>query len=585
MLYPVQNERRIKFDLSGIWNVEIQNKKNSTVKEFTIAVPASLNDQILDVDIRNHVGDFHFKKKFFMNPNLIDERIVLRFGSVTQSAKVFLNENFLVEHYGGFTPFEVDITNYVICGENLLEVVVNNILDETTLPVGCHIKTGNNEKVIPMFDFYNYCGINRPVSIYTTSKTYIKDIVIDYDVKGNRTMISPLITIIGEYHKISLEIIDEEGKTIASAYSKHASLIIENTNKWEPLNAYLYTLKVRLLDEEDKLIDTYSEEFGIRTIEIKNNQLLINNKPIYLKGFGRHEDFPVLGKGMNEAIMNFDHNAMKWIGANSYRTSHYPYSEEEMRLADRNGFIVIDEVPGVGLYSRFNPDVTKNVNDINTWEQMKTKDAHISVINELVKRDKNHPSVIAWAIANEPAGHQKGAKEYFEPLFNQIRELDHEKRPVIVPNIVNATPESDQITQFTDIICLNRYYGWYIDHGELDLSILKLEDEIKKWHSLYPEKPIMITEFGVDTVPGIHSIYSAPYSEEFQIEFYKRTFEILDKLDYVIGEHLWNFADFSTASNIRRIDGNLKGIFSRDRRPKSIVEFIKNRWQDKVTTK
>jgi beta-glucuronidase len=126
---------------------------------------------------------------------------------------------------------------------------------------------------------------------------------------------------------------------------------------------------------------------------------------------------------------------------------------------------------------------------------------------------------------------------------------------------------------------LNRYYGWYIQHGNLDLAIEGLRNELKKWHEKYPDKPIMFSEFGADTISGLHSLYRTPYSEEFQIDFYRRNFEVLDELDYIVGEHLWNFADFETAANIRRIDGNKKGIFTRDRRPKSIAFELKRRWE------
>ncbi|MFD1900753.1 glycoside hydrolase family 2 TIM barrel-domain containing protein [Enterococcus termitis] len=149
----------------------------------------------------------------------------------------------------------------------------------------------------------------------------------------------------------------------------------------------------------------------------------------------------------------------------------------------------------------------------------------------------------------------------------------------MIPNIVNATPELDQAAELVDILCLNRYYGWYIDHGDLESAMIGIRNEIKKWHEKYPEKPIMFSEFGADTVSGLHSLYRTPYSEEYQIDFYKANFNVLDELDYVIGEHLWNFADFETAPNIRRIDGNKKGIFTRDRRPKSIAFEIKKRWE------
>src|SRR5699024_1127023 len=116
---------------------------------------------------------------------------------------------------------------------------------------------------------------------------------------------------------------------------------------WQPMNAYLYRLKISLL-VEDEVIDTYTQEFGVRKVEVKDTGIFINDQPVYLKGFGRHEDFPIIGKGMNRAVINHDHQTMKWMHVNSLLASYYLSSEEEMQLTDRDCFLVIDEVPSVG---------------------------------------------------------------------------------------------------------------------------------------------------------------------------------------------------------------------------------------------
>ncbi|MFD2306943.1 beta-glucuronidase [Enterococcus termitis] len=584
MLYPVLNQTRNLIDLTGMWNVELEKKEAidpalPLKNTLLVAVPGSINDQFVDEEIREHAGNFWYETNFTLPQTIYDQRKVIRFSSVTHEATVYLNGVKVAHHIGGFTPFEVEIDSFVTEGPNNLKVCVSNILDESTLPCGIHTEKNGKQKVIPRFDFYNYSGIHRPVKLYTTNQTYIKDIVIDYHCKDNgRTEVAPMFEIEGSYEEIEIKILDESGQVVDSQKAIDSHLVIEDTKLWQPLNAYLYTLEVSLF-KNGQLLDTYKEAFGVRTIKIENNKFLINDKEFYFKGFGKHEDFPVIGKGLNSAVTNLDKNLMKWIGANSFRTSHYPYSEEEMQLADREGFVVINEVPGVGLFTNFHADVNLNTNDKNTWETLKTHQNHKNVIKELVQRDKNHACVAVWAVANEPASHQQGAYDYFKPLVDLTKQLDHQKRPVVIPNIVNATPELDQAAELVDILCLNRYYGWYIDHGDLESAMIGLRNEIKKWHEKYPEKPIMFSEFGADTVSGLHSLYRTPYSEEYQIDFYKANFNVLDELDYVIGEHLWNFADFETAPNIRRIDGNKKGIFTRDRRPKSIAFEIKKRWE------
>lgn len=584
MLYPIQTSSRTLIDLSGIWNFMIPDKgqeislNKKLPNSIPMAVPGSYNDQITESKLKNYAGQFWYEKIVTIPNTLKDQRLVLRFGSVSHAAQVYLNGKLVAEHVGGFTPFEVELDNNLLTEENNLKVSVSNILDFTTMPIGVHIKNEKEEKVLPMFDFFNYSGIHRPVKLYSTPATFIEDITIKYDVKQKETTIKPNVTVNGEYSEIEFQLFDEENKELIKTSEKE--FILNDTRFWEPLDAYLYKLKVTLKDAENNVIDTYTEEFGIRTLAIKNNKFYINDKEFYFKGFGKHEDFPVLGKAMNEAAYNYDFNLMKWMGANSLRTSHYPYSEEFMRMADRAGFVVIDEVPGVGLYSRFNPDVTKNQGSVgNTWEVVKSFDNHKNVIEELVKRDKNHACVVMWAVGNEPAAHQNGAREYFEPLINLAKELDWNDRPVIIPNIVNATPDTDLLTDLVDVICMNRYYGWYIDHGDLDSAKVHLKEEIEKWHEKYPEKPIMFTEFGVDTVQGLRSIHDIPYTEEYQVNFFKANFEVIDQMPYFIGEHVWNFADFETFPNLRRIDGNKKGAFTRDRKPKMIAHSLKERWE------
>lgn len=583
MLYPIQTTTRTLIDLSGTWNFllpetgQTVNPKEKLPDSIAMAVPASFNDQITDSKFRDYAGDIWYEKELFIPKTLLRERLVLRFGSVSHFAKVYFNGELIVEHTGGFTPFEVEIDKKQVLETNDLKVCVSSILDISTLPNAVHIKNDQEEKVVPMFDFFNYSGIHRPVKLYSTPQSFINDITVKYEVKGSQTMIKPEVDISGDYHTLTYQLLDEESHLVAEGEDN--GLVIEDTRFWEPLDAYLYKLKVMINDENGDVIDTYTEEFGIRTFKIENNQFYINDKEFYFKGFGKHEDFPVIAKGMNEAVNNYDFNLMKWMGANSLRTAHYPYAEEFMRMADRAGIVVIDEVPGVGLFSRFNPDVTKNEGSTgNTWKIVESFENHKKVIEELVQRDKNHACVVMWAVGNEPAAHQEGAREYFKPLIDLTREIDWNDRPIIIPNIVNATPDTDLLADLVDVICLNRYYGWYIDHADLDHAKIHLKEEIEKWHEKFPDKPIMFTEFGVDTVQGLRSIHSIPYTEEYQVDFFQAHFDVIDKMPYFVGEHIWNFADFETLPNLRRIDGNKKGVFTRDRKPKMIAHSLKERW-------
>lgn len=592
MLYPITTQSRQIIDLNGIWRFKLDNNRSILTEELSASplketlampVPASYNDLIENQKIRDHVGWVWYERNFIIPKFLFNERIVLRFGSVTHEAKVYLNGKLLVEHKGGFTPFEAEINKFLIQGENRLTVAVNNIIDESTLPVGLIKEVEiDGEKVIKNlvnFDFFNYAGIHRPVKIYTTPRNYIDDIVIVTDFEETTGYVNYEVKIVGEGN-ISVSIIDEDNNVVSKGIGKSGKLVIDNVNMWEPMNAYLYRLKVELLNEE-AVIDTYLEEFGVRTVEVKEGKFLINNKPFYFKGFGKHEDSGVNGRGINEVINIKDFNLMKWIGANSFRTSHYPYSEEIMRLADREGIVVINETPAVGVHlnfmaTGFGGDVAKR----DTWKEIRTKEAHEQVLKELVERDKNHPCVVMWSVANEPDSDSEGAKEYFEPLIELTKKLDPQKRPVTIVTYLMSTPDKCKVGDIVDVLCLNRYYGWYVAGGDLEEAKRMLDKELKGWEQRCPDTPIMFTEYGADTIAGLHDTVPVMFSEEYQVEYYKANHEVVDKCKNFVGEQTWNFADFATSQGIIRVQGNKKGIFTRDRKPKMIAHVLRKRWRN-----
>ena len=590
MLYPVLNAKRKRYSLDGIWNFKqgeyVPGVDPRLSTEDLMVVPSSFNDVAVDSEKRYFIGDSWYERTFAVPSFEPDEELVLRFGSVTHQAKVYVNGQLLGEHVGGFTPFEVripeELTNR---NELLISVCANNILDHTTLPVGNYseevLPDGSvKKKVVENFDFFNYAGIQRPVQLLVLPKARIEDIVVTYDVHDNDATVKVAVehTATGGTAKVTL--LDENGEVVAKGEAG-SELEIANVRRWEVLDAYLYTAKVELFAGEE-LVDEYEELFGVRTIRVEKGQFLVNDKPVYFKGFGKHEDSFVNGRGFNEAVNLMDLNLMKSIGANSFRTAHYPYSEEMMRLSDRMGFLVIDEVPAVGLFANFTAALSMNRGEtkpIKTWEFYQTMENHKLALKELVARDKNHACVVLWSVANEPDGAGEGADKYFEPLVKYVKELDPQKRPTTVVNIMMATPERDLISPYIDVLCLNRYFGWYVNHGDIEGARVGLRNELKEWQEKYPDKPIIMSEYGADTLPGYHSNWDVPYTEEYQERFHQMNHEVFDELKNFVGEHVWNFADFETNSyTLIRIQGNHKGLFTRDRNPKSIVKLFRNRW-------
>ncbi|MFQ3727693.1 beta-glucuronidase [Staphylococcus equorum] len=589
MLYPVINKYRSIIDLNGIWDFKIEGVDDQIDvtrpldTDLVMAVPGSYNDQGVTSDIRNHVGNVWYERTFTIPNVLRNERVVLRFGSATHKATVYIDGKEVTSHQGGFLPFEVDFDSEFGSGQHRLTVCVNNILDETTLPVGEYSETINNDgKIIkknsPNFDFFNYAGLHRPVKIYTTPKVFIEDIEIVPEVLENSAKVQYKVTTNEAVPTIVVKLRDEKDNIVAETSGAEGIIEVDNPHLWQPLNAYLYHLEVTLLDN-DQVIDTYAERFGIRSVEVREGQFLINGEPFYFKGFGKHEDAYYSGRGMNEVTNVLDFNLMKWIGANSFRTSHYPYSEEMMRLADEQGIVIIDETTAVGVHLNFSA-ILSGTTTRDTFKEIGTKEAHEAVIKDLIERDKNYACVVMWSVANEPASTEKGAKAYFEPLVNLARACDPQQRPVTIVTILTSQPDTCEVQDLVDVLCLNRYYGWYTQSGDLEAAKEALRTELDGWSEKQLGKPIMFTEYGADTIAGMHAINDELFTEEYQIRYYEANHEVIDNYPQFIGEQTWNFADFETSSGIIRVQGNKKGIFTRERRPKAVAHYFKKRWDN-----
>lgn len=592
MLYPKESRTRRIVDICGFWKFKIdfdnlgssQNYKDGLPEDCTtVPVPSSFADLFTDRESREFAGDVWYETSFYLPKELENREVNVRFGCATHKATVYINGQEVASHVGGFVPFFAPVNKVGKFGdENKLVVVVNNELDSTTIPVGktTFLKTGNKRKMVtPAFDFFNYSGLNRPVKITAVPIEHVDDITIVTDINGSDGIINYEIKTTGT-SPVSIELLTQKRETVATAKGLKGSITVKNAKLWNPGAPYLYVMKVTIDGASpQEPIDEYSIEVGIRTVKVDGTKFLINGRPFYFKGFGKHEDSEIIGRGYNPAVIKRDFELLKWINANSFRTSHYPYSEEILQMADREGIVIIDECAAVGL-NIMNFALT-SVGPVTPFFETdtinETKKAHRASIEEFMRRDKNHACVCMWSIMNEPDTATEHCYDYFKEVFDYARSLDAQKRPLTFA--LQVTINKDKCLPVVDVICLNRYYGWYVLGGnEIDGAMALLKKELNTITSMYKDKPIVFTEFGADTMAGIHKLPASMWCEEYQHEYLEKTFAVFDSFPSVIGEQMWNFADFQTGDAIIRVDGNKKGIFTRSRQPKSAAYYLKDRW-------
>lgn len=587
MLYPQQNRIRQALDLSGFWRFQLDpddvGEARGWARELpaprTIAVPGSWNEQFTDT--RDYLDAAWYATTVEAPPAWRGQRVFLRVGSANYAAAVWVNGAPVGAHEGGHLPFACEVTEHLSWdGPTTVAIRVDNTLLTSRVPPGAAGGAGFLRSYpATTFDFFPYAGIHRPVILYAVPPLRLDDVTVTTTVEDGAGIVrvaartsepwsgAGTATLAAETGAIAAELAFADGRA-------EATLRVPDARLWGPGDPHRYPLTIALRDGGQTL-DTYTLEIGIRTVAVRGDRLLLNGEPIFLKGFGKHEDFPINGRGLNLPLLIKDNALLKWTGANSYRTSHYPYAEEALQLADREGILIIDEIPAVGLGF---------ADDEGLIGQR--REQCLRQIDELVARDKNHPSVIMWCVANEPfpAAFGQPANEDDPPvqaglaflgaLAERARALDP-TRPITIAALHGA-PLS--WLRLSDVVCLNRYYGWYTQSGQPDAGAAALVRELDDLHAALG-KPLMLTEFGADTIAGHHSVPPEMFSEEYQVEFLRGYLDVAAARPFVAGLHVWNFADFKTGQGIIRPGGlNHKGVFTRDRRPKMAAHFLRERW-------
>ena len=611
LLHPQQSESREIVSLDGLWRFRFDANGAGVQQQWhlnglpqptlTMPVPSSYNDLTQDITLREHVGLVWYERECFIPKTWQQQRSVLYVGSANHLAVVWLNGRRLGEHRGGHLPFhlQLDPSSTEYGRSNRLTIALNNTLTTTTIPPG-FVQTNIAGRKIQrlQMDFFHYAGLHRQVMLYSTPTLFLDDILISCRLEGATAHLNVFVSTLGPsppsassqpsppspaLAAVLITLRDANDKVVArgrmpSDPRRGGRLQVANARLWWPrymsdTPGYLYTIVVEVLPpaaaaspnaSAQLAPDVYRMRYGIRTVEASPTRgFLINGQPFYFVGFGKHEDSPLRGRGLDLPQLVKDMGLLQWIGANSVRTTHYPYSDEFLQLCDELGIAVIGEAPAVGL---------QGVNMVR-----ETLRAHLDVMGELVMRDKNRACVVMWSVANEPDSEASGAGTYFKTLIAQTRALDP-SRPVSFASF--KSPERDLAAQYVDVIMLNKYHAWYTSTGQLDVIYPAMRRELLKWYAAF-RKPILLSEFGADAVAGVHTDPPLAFSEEFQAQYLQAHFPVFDELrrrGVFIGEHVWNFADFMTSQGVTRVVGNRKGVFTRERQPKLAAHTIRSRY-------
>lgn len=324
LLYPRASETRNVRSLDGMWNFvrSETNDPDEGLREqwflkdlrksrnvIDMPVPSSYNDVVEDDKVRDHVGRVWYDKKFFVPMSWQQQRVWVRFGSVNYQAQVWINGERVAEHVFGHLPFEAEITNQITYGkESRITVLVDNTLTPNSVPQGNLVERDNDNGTVTLlqytFDYFHYAGIHRTVHLYTTPRTFIKDLTVDtnIDTEGRGLVNFKIITSNNEMSTFAtVNIYDRDNDLVISQVvngSLSGEVIIDRVNKWWPylMNpdpGYLYSMEVRLSTLSNEDIDIYRIKFGVRTLKWTDTMFLINDKPVYFRGVGKHEDSDV----------------------------------------------------------------------------------------------------------------------------------------------------------------------------------------------------------------------------------------------------------------------------------------------------
>lgn len=454
------------------------------------------------------------------------EKAFLKIGAANYLCRVFLNKEYVGMHRGGSTPCFLEITDF-LKEDNRIIIAVDSTRRAEQVP------TENT-------DWFNYGGIYRDIELIRLPETYIKDFRAALVPDGSFQKIFLQVTLSESINTKALISIEELGlKREITITEGTGGLTAEcSPELWSPENPRLYEVAVSCMG------DHISDKIGFREIRVENGEILLNGKPVFLRGISCHEESVENGKALTEEERIENLNLAKELGCNFMRIAHYPHNERMARLADEYGILLWEEIP---VY----------------WAiQFERKETYVDAQNqllELITRDWNRASVIIWSVGNENADTEERLK-FMSGLAQCAHEAD-KTRLVSAACLVNSEKNeiADRLTEYLDIIGINEYCGWYTPDFEMLPQLLK---------NSHPKKPVIITEFGADALAGHHGTITDKGTEECQAYVYERQIETLRGISYIKGLTPWILYDFRCPRRTHYLQNyyNRKGLCSEDKK-------------------
>ena len=518
-------------------------------KSPTMKIPSDWNTQ--DEKLFFYEGTVWFKKSFQAVP-MTECRTLLYFGAVNYDCYVWVNGKKAGHHVGGFTPFNYDISDLLKKGENTVIVKVDNKRHAEDVPT-------------QIFDWWNYGGITRDVKLVKVPLVYMQDYNLQLSKAADKAKVreitfSAQVSAKEAGHKVVVNIpelkLEKQFTTDAEGQvSGTLKVAAKKLQLWSPENPKLYRVDLTMDNS------TTSDEIGFRTIETRGKQILLNGKPIFLKGISIHNEKPNGGGRANS--VEDAHTLLSWaqeLGCNFVRLAHYPHHEEMVREAERMGILVWSEIPVYWTIAWTNP---------NTFANAKQQ------LTDMIARDHNRANVIIWSIANETP-HSAERDKFLGGLAKYARTLDNTRLISMAMEVTGASNYvnrlNDNMNEYVDVVSFNQYIGWYRDVNDAPKM---------KWVIPY-DKPVIISEFGGGARYGYHGAKNQRWTEEFQENLYKENTAMLDKIEGLAGTTPWILKDFRSPRRV--LPGvqdyyNRKGLVS-DKGEKKLAFYVLKKWYE-----